>query len=142
MQRDSKTEEKIKVFLSYIEPQKEAGLVIASDSASLIETEKLLKKSGFQEAKTPIEVVDYLSNQKSVYTVLHSPLSKDFYDMVTQYTDRGGMIQLMDKSTMDFRSVQFDPKVSHLILMTLKENLIEIEKVFPLRDKVGMVEQI
>ena len=53
MQRDSKTEEKIKVFLSYIEPQKEAGLVIASDSASLIETEKLLKKSGFARGVIP-----------------------------------------------------------------------------------------
>jgi len=135
-------EEKIKTFLSYIEPQKEAGLIIAADSGSLIETEKLLKKASFQEAKDPIEVINHLSEKSSVYVVLHAPLSKDFYDMIVQYTDRGGMIQLMDKSTMDFRSVQFDPKVSHLILVTLKENLISLEKTFPLRQKVGMTEQV
>jgi hypothetical protein len=134
--------DKIKEFLTYVTAQKEAGLIIANQTASLVGVENFLTQSGFKEKKDPISALETLASGTSVFAVLRSPLSKDFCDLITQYQERGYTIQLTDKTKMDYKTFYIDPTVAHLILITLDENLSEISKSFPILEKVGLVERI
>ena len=136
------TEKKIEDFLSHVAMQKEAGLIILSDSASLETAEKVLKASHFKETTDALEALTNFGNGTSVYVILRSPIAKELYDVIVQYSDRGGMIQVMDKAVMKLHSFEFDPNICHLVLLVLKESLEMIEKTFAIREKVGMTEQI
>lgn len=134
--------DKLKQFLTYVVAQKEAGLIVAQGTVSLVQAEKFLNQTGFKESKDAINATETLASGASVYVVLRSPLSKDFCDFITQYQERGYTIQLTDKTKMDYKTFYIDPAVAHLVLVTLNENLSEISKIFPILERVGLVERI
>ena len=130
-------------FLSYVQGQKEAALVIANSTGAVSDAVQELTDAGYQRVDSALQVLKLLSEGVSVAALLTHPLSKEWYDIIVQYTDRGGMIQLMDKSTMEFISAQFDVRKTHFVIVVTAEDLQKIEADgFLIRDKVGLVEQI
>ena len=130
-------------FLAYVQGQKEAALIIASPTGAVSDAVQELTGAGYQRADSGLQALKLLNKGVSVAALLTHPISKEWYDFIVQYTDRGGMIQLMDKSTMEFQTAQFDARKAHLVVVVTSEDLQKIEAGgFMLRDKVGLVEQI
>ena len=133
---------KTKNFLEYFNKQPELGLVIIENKENILDLKDTLDKSGFKEVLNELEILNNLNEGFSLYTTLSSSISKEMYDLIAQYNSRLGMIQIMDKTTMNLRSIEFDPNNTHLVLVVSGNDLEEIQKQFNILDKVGLTERM
>lgn len=128
-------------LIDHVQAQKESALILGT-SVSISALENVVPND-FVKTELPLEAMSLLEQGSSVYMVLNSPLSKDTYDFIVQYGDRAGMIQIMDKKTMEYRTVQFNPYEAHLLLLAEVADIKNIEEGgMAIRDKVGLVEQV
>jgi hypothetical protein len=137
------TQASLSEFLGYVQGQKEAALVIFSEYTNLIDASRELADVGYVRASPPIDVLDLLAKGSSVVATISHPIPKQWYDILAQYSERGGMVQLMDKETMEYKVAQFDPLHTHLVVLVSSGDLAKIEaEGFVIRDKVGLIEQV
>ena len=134
--------EKLSEYLNHFTKQKEAGLVIVDNLESLNQIKNQISQHGFVVVNSWQDITEKFQNGYSVCLDLPLNLTKEFYDLIAQYSARDGVIQIMDKTSMKLSSIQFDPSNCHLLLLSSKQNLEEIEKKHSLKDKVGLVERI
>ena len=128
-------------FTSVVQAQREAALIIATADGQALTALKHFTGKGYSHTDNAIEAMTIIE-ASSIVMQLTSPLPKNTYDFIRQYTDRGGMIQLMDTKTMNYMTTNFDPHTSHLVLIVTEDNLMAIEQVFSIRNNVGPVERI
>ncbi len=118
------------------------GLIIVEDEEQIVVAEKLIKEHAFRMVGNWKELLQVLEQNRSVCYVLSHPLSKEMYDVIAQYSDRGGMIQIMDRETMILKTVKFNPTKARLLLISTNLNLKSIEQEYQIRNKAGLVEII
>lgn len=139
----TQTQPRFSEFLGYVQKQKEAALVIFSEYRNLLDAGRELVDTGYVRASSPVDVLKLLAKGTSVVATISHPLPKQWYDVLAQYSERGGMVQLMDKETMEYKVAQFDPMHTHLVVLVGSDDLAKIEADgFVIRDKVGLIEQV
>ena len=131
---------KLMQFLRFVDRQKEAAMLILDTPEKQQKAEQVLGDHGYSRAADWKEIFSHLTQEKSAYIVLSDRLPKELYDTIVQYTDRQGMIQIMDKKTMEYKTIQFDPRTVHLLVVVLMQDIEQIEKTYPLRTHVGLME--
>lgn len=134
--------EKLSTYLNCFTKQKEAGLIIINNPGFIDEAKNQISHHGFTIANSWQEILEDFRDHHSVCIELTENLHKELYDLIAQYFVRTGAIQIMDKSSMKLESVQFDPAICHLLLITTKLNLHNIELKHSIKDKVGLIERL
>jgi len=129
-------------FLKTFKAQREAGLIVLTSSKDFSDVEEEMIKDKFTEAKDWKQVLKHLSLNQSVFLYINSEFTKEYYDLLKQYSERGGMIQIMNPDTMNYETINFDPFQAHFILLITKDALGWAEEKFSIRDKVGLMEII
>ncbi len=130
-------------FIGYVQKQKEAALIVCDEYTDLIDAGRVLVDAGFTRTSSPVDALDLMQAGKSVVATISHPLLKQWYDFIAQYTERGGMVQLMDKETMEYKAAQFDPLHTHFVVLVSVGDLEKIETSgFSVREKVGLIEQV
>lgn len=137
-----KTQEQIENFLKTLKTQREAGLLILTNSKDFSDVEESLIKNKYTEAKDWKQVLKQLSLNQSVFLYVNGEFTKEYYDLIKQYSERGGMIQIMNTDTMNYETVNFDPFQAHFVLLMTKDALGWAEEKFSIRDKAGLMEII
>lgn len=141
-EKENTTQKTIADFLKYAAGQGETTLVVLEDESKLPEVESAMEAGGHRKTENWKEVFSALKDSVSAYTVLGRELPKEMYDTIVQYSARKGMVQIMDKETMELETAQFNPEVSQFSILVSRKNLNEIEKNFVIRDKVGYTETV
>jgi len=135
-------ENKIKEYLSFFLKQGEPGLLIFEKEKDLVSVEKIITKNGLNQVKNGFDLMSMLANKKSAYFVLGNSINKENYDAIGQYFNRKSAIQLLDKQSMILKNVEFNPLISHLLLLTMEEDLNILEKTHSIRNMVGLIQRI
>ena len=137
-----KTQEQVDNFLQTLKAQREAGLLVLENSKNFSDAEESLLKNKYIEAKDWKQILKQLSANQSVFIYVSGEFSKEYYDILKQYSERGGMIQIMNTDTMNYETVNFDPFQAHFVLIMTKDALGWAEDKFSIRDKAGLMEII
>ena len=138
-------ENTVKKLVEFTAEQKKACLFIVNDEFSKHKLSNELQKLGLVKSQTWQEILSNLEQGLSNYFELkesHLPQAKTIYDLLVQFNERGGMIQLMDKATMKLESAQFVQGEISLVIIASDLVLQEFEKIMPFIDKFGMVERV
>ncbi|RMG39698.1 MAG: hypothetical protein D6719_12745 [Candidatus Dadabacteria bacterium] len=129
---------RLEAYLYYFQKQDETGLLIVEDQRLFDWIDTVLKLNCFKPSLLWHEVLDHLEANIPTYTLINEPLSKELYDIIAQHWSRRGMIQIMDRDSMELRTVHFDPHLSKLLLVVNRDDLEEIENRFSIKNKVGL----
>jgi len=135
-------ENKIKEYLSFFIKQGEPGLLIFEKEKDLTLAEKTIKKNGLNQVKNSLDLIKMLADGKSAYLILSDSIDKENYDVIIQYFNRKGAIQLLDKESMVLKNIEFNPLVSHLLLLATEKDLNVLEKTHSIRNIVGLIQRI
>lgn len=134
--------EKLSTYLSFLVKQKEAGLVIVYDPNIIEQVKNQIAQHNFVLTNSWQEILENFRNKKSICLTLGENISKELYDLIAQYSAREGSIQIMNKESMKLESVQSNPIICHLLILTSKQAIDEIEKNHSIKDKVGLIERL
>ena len=137
-----KTQEQIENFIKTFKAQREAGLLVLTNSKDFSDVEEVMLKNKFTEAKDWKQVLKQLSLNQSVFLYVNGEFTKEYYDLLKQYSERGGMIQIMNPDTMNYETINFDPFQAHFVLLMTKDALGWAEEKFSIRNKAGLMEII
>ena len=129
-------------FLKYVEGLPYSGLLVMDDARLEKRVSDLLRMKGYQRASNWQDALACLNSDQSTFVVFRSPLSREEYELVAQHAARCGAIQIKDKSSLQFHSAFFSPYETHLIILTDKFSLQEIERTHTIKDKVGLIERV
>jgi len=111
------TESMIDEFLSAFLCQTEAGLFIAESHEALSHLITVLKTNNFRFASDWKDIFERLNKGERVSVVLSEAPSKQILDIVRQYNDRQGMIQILNRETLDYSSAHIDVNVAKLLII-------------------------
>lgn len=137
-----KIHEQLENFVKTLKVQREAGLIVLTNSKDFSDIEEIMLKHKFIEAKDWKQILKNLASNKSVFLYVNGEFTKEYYDILKQYSERGGMVQIMNADTMKYETVNFDPFQAHFVLLITKDALGWAEERFSVRDKVGLMEII
>ena len=137
-----KIQEQVENFLKTLKVQREAGMIVLTNSKDYSDVEEIMIKDKFTEAKDWKQILKQLSLNQSVFLYINGEFTKEYYDLIKQYSERGGMIQIMNPNTMNYETVNFDPFQAHFVLLITKDALGWAEEKFSIRDKAGLMEII
>ena len=129
-------------FLSFFLKAREAGLIIAENRLQLAKVHSALGDAGLLLANSWRGTLRQLAMDSPVAALLSAPMPKEFFDVIQQYQRRAGMIQIMDRQSLDLTTVHCDPAFARLLLVVANEDLVAIEKEYPLKNNVGLIEII
>ena len=137
-----KIQEQVDNFLQILKSQREAGLLVLTNNKDFSDVEESLLKNKYLEAKDWKQILKKLSENQSVFIYINGEFNKEHYDILKQYSERGGMIQIMNPDTMNYETVNFDPFQAHFVLLMTKDALGWAEEKFSIRDKAGLMDVI
>lgn len=129
-------------FFSYFLKSKESGLLISENRLQLAKVHALLAHTGIHIAKSWRGTLRQLALDIPVAALITAPIEQEFFDIVQQYQQRSGLIQILDRSTLDITTVHCNPFYARLLLVVEKEDLAQIEATYPIRRYTGMIEII
>ena len=132
---------KIKDFFDSIGADGDIGLFVTKTEAGRKEVTAGAQVAGYLVAKNWREVLDNLKQNGKVYIACGPDLPKPLYDLLCQYEDRGGAVQIMDKETMKFLTVQYDAGKARLAIVITEEDLVQVQKAFDVLSRVGLTER-
>lgn len=134
--------EKINQFLIYLKEQVEAGLIVVKNSRLFEEVEEVLLKNGYKQVFAWKDILSYLSLKQSVFIYINGEFSKELYDVFIQYSNRGGVIQIVNPQNMSLVQSEFDAKKAHLVYLITQDALEIAQEKFDILSKAGMIENI
>ena len=134
--------EQTKTFLETFKAQREAGLLVLSNTRDFITIEEVLLANKFTETRDWKTDLKQLGQNKSIFIYVNGEFTKEYYDLLKQYSERGSMIQIMNTENMNYETVNFDSFQTKLIFLMTKEALGWAEEKFTIRDKFGLMETI
>ncbi|MEI6528767.1 MAG: hypothetical protein WCO10_03835 [bacterium] len=137
-----KIKEQTDNFLQTLKTQREAGLVVLANNKDFAEVEESLVENKFVQAKDWRQILKQLSASQPTFMYINGEFTKECYDLLKQYSERGGMVQIMNPATMNYETVSFDPFQAQLVFLVTKEALGWAEEKYSLRDKAGLMEII
>jgi len=137
-----KIQEQVDNFLQTLKVQREAGLLVLTNNKDFADVEESFLKNKYEEVKDWKQVLKRLSLNQSVFLYINGEFTKECFDLLKQYSERGGMVQIMNTDNMNYETINFDPFQAHFVLLITKEALGWAEEKFSIRDKVGLMEII
>ena len=132
----------VRSYLTALKRQPEAGLIIIEDDSLRTSLLSCLEKFGLKESQTWSEIMENLAKGENTFVQLEAPLDEELYEIIAQYYRRGGTIQMYRDDLRSVKRVDFEPFETHLLLVSDREALHQIEKEYSIRDKVGIIESI
>lgn len=135
-------QEQIDNFLQTLKSQREAGLIVLTNTSNFATVEEYLIKDKFVESKDWKQVLKQLGNDQSTFVYMNGEFSKEYYDLLKQYSERGSMIQIMNTITMNYETINLNPMQTKLVYLMTKDALGWAEDKFSIRDKFGLIEII
>ena len=130
----------LSIFLSYFMKSREAGLLIAENRLQLAKAHAALNAQNIFFANSWQGALRQLALDEPVASLISYPFSREFYEIVQQYQRRAGMIQIMDRDTLDLITVHCNPHNARLLLVVEATELEDIEEQMSLRNEVGMTQ--
>ena len=117
-------------FLTIVKKQTEPALIISAN----LNQEDI---EGFNPIKSDFEsLFQALKEGGDLVMNLSSELDRATYDLIKQYTDRKDAVSVFVEG--DWKQCPI-PTNTHLILLSDKDTLQNLEKEYPIRQIVGMV---
>ena len=121
-------------FLAAIEQQTEAALFIAKESGGSVGDAAAAR--GFVMTSRWKEALSALNEGRKV-CLNAGTISKEVYDLVRQYNDRQGMVQILDSETLELCSVHLAVESCRLLVLTTEPAMNESK--FPLLSQAGLI---
>ncbi len=115
-----------------------AKLRIISD---LTKATIISKSHGYQIASNPKELLEGLKNKQATSFIIDKNFTKSIYDITVQYAGSLGLIQYMEKESMELEDIYFDKEEAQLLFIATEQEIKEIENKFPFLDKIALVER-
>ena len=136
-------------FLVHFESQSELGLVICKETSDLEIVKNGLLKDRYQlyppeNEYSDLKIAQALCRNEKVLIVLDNDLTKTnndlpYYNLIVQFSGSPGIIQHVNKETFKAKLYEFDTNVAKLLILVSENNLKQLEKKYPIRDKVGLI---
>jgi|GEM_PF-4687461 len=112
------------VFIEGVSKQHEAALCIAQSTRSMLALSYTLRREGFILCSDWRAAMQELDNGSRVALVAES-ISREVYDLFSQYNGRSGMVQIFDKESFTFISKQLPVDVSSFVLICTDSAIID-----------------
>lgn len=138
--RENSVEERLNKYLFNFESQEKPGLLVVKSGRLLEMLRGTLDRNEIRESCTWWALLNNLNSCENTFMVLNSEFSTEVYDIIQQYEARRGTIQVVDQQTREIQTASCNPKQTRLLLVTTQSDLDRIEKVYPLRERVGLTE--
>ena len=132
---------KIKDFFEGIGGDGDIGLYVAAADADRAAVVAQAENHGYRVAHDWKGVFNLLKENGKACIACGAELPKPLYDLICQYEDRGGAVQIMDKETMQFQTVQYDSHKTRLALVITEADLAQVQKSFDILSRVGLTER-
>jgi hypothetical protein len=129
-------------FLFYFTKSKEVGLLLVSENTNTSNILRILNQSGYSLAYSWRGVLHNLALNGSVVFYINQPLNKEEYDLIIQYQNHSGSINLIEKQTMQSTIVHFNPGLARLLIVAEEQSLSLIESKYDLMSVVGLIEYV
>jgi len=126
-------------FINQISSNGGTGLLVFADDLALLQAASEFADFGFFEVKNWKEAWDKLETGFSIFKQVSAPLQKEWYDIIVQYSERDGLLQIMDLDQGVLRGLHLDCYANQLVLLVTKAELQLIEKDFQLRERVNLI---
>jgi hypothetical protein len=134
--------EKVLQFIEFLKEQIEAGLIIIKNSSFFIEIEELLLSHKYKQAFFWKEILTNLKDNQSTFLYINGEFTKELYDIFIQFSNRGGVIQIINPQNMDLVQVELDQKKVNLIYLFTQDALKIAQEKYEILSKAGMIENI
>jgi len=134
--------EKMVQFLGFLKEQIEAGLIILKNSSFFVEIEESLLAEDYVQAFSWKEILTNLKYKKSTFYYINGEFTKEIYDIFIQFSNRGGIIQIVNPQNMDLVQVELDQKNTHLVYIFTQDALKIAQEKYDILGKAGMIENI
>lgn len=129
-------------FLKCLREGPECAALVASRE-SYDRALREVSSQGFAVTNVYEAAIDLLTRGESVAIKAGKELPSDLYDLIRQYSQRKGTIQLLPKGAEPLSLLQLDTRVTKLLLVVPAEHEAAYSKRYPeLLDLVGMVERV
>lgn len=135
------TRSKLADYLQFFERQQEAGLLVlddASEEPAVLETLELYEYRRCSDWKEALELI---GKGEAILLELDPAMPRELYQLLRQYRDQGVMLQVQDGESLELRTAHYDPRRSRLLCMSKSSDLGEIERRYPIKDQVGLIER-
>ncbi len=129
-------------YLNRFESQNKVGLLILDEEQELTHVAARLSENDLHEARSWWAALTRLASEEQTFVILNTEFNLEIFDIVEQVHMKQREIVIIDKSTREVQRVVIKPGSSKLLLVTTKNHLEHIERIFPLSRKVGICELI
>jgi hypothetical protein len=134
---DSDAEKRsLSVFIDAIGEQKEAALCIADNARSISFATHTLRSSGYTLRWHWREALRTLECGCSVALVA-TLISKEIYELFSQYNSRAGMVQIFDKDDFSFLTRHLQIAESRFVVVTTNSAIIDASG--PILSHAGLI---
>lgn len=91
----------LSTFLECFTKVREAGLIVAENRLQLAKAHAVLSAYDFYFAKSWSGTMRQLALDVPVAALISTPFPREFFETVQQYQRRSGIIQIMDRETLE-----------------------------------------
>lgn len=134
--------ESIVNFLNYFHKSKDCGLLIVSHREQVASVLGQLKSRGMALAQSWRGVLYHLALDTPVVFYMNHTMLPEEFDLIRQYQNQNGMIQLLDTKDKDLLTVHCNTRNARLLLLAADEDIRLIEKQFEFISSVGIIEYV
>jgi hypothetical protein len=134
--------QKIEDFLRYVDGNTEPAALVTTRSMH-DKALKIASDKGYAVTEIYETAIDHLSRGESVAIKVSEELPKDIYDLLRQYSQRRGIIQVLPKEGRALSLLQLDTQKTKLLVVIPSEKEARQAVRYPeLFDLVGIVERL
>lgn len=135
------TQTKIADYLQFFERQREAGLLVLDDENEETNVLETLELYEYRRCRDWRDALDLIARGEAIVIELDSEMPRELYQLLRQYRDQGVMLQVQDGESLELRTAHYDPRRSRVLCVSKSSQLGEIERRYPIKDQVGLIER-
>jgi len=134
---------KLTEFLTFQAGLPECGLILASRQDQP-QVQNDVQAAGYEVTDDYWSAISHLESGRSVALQVVGELPRELFDLVNQYNNRRGIVQVLERPSLKIRLVQVDPLVSRLLLVMANEDEARNGERYQgrLLETVGMVARV
>lgn len=117
-------------------------MVVINDRSEVAPVMELLRSLGINLAQSWRGVLHHLALNMPVAFLLDRSISQEEYDLILQYQEQQGLIQLTESRSGDLITIHCDPSKARLLLLVSDEELKTIEREYEIMSHVGIIEYV
>ena len=124
-------------YLEALPNSHQAALIVADSPRELSALADSLRQCGLIEAQDWLTAAEELQSGRSVFLALAGGTPEELDDLLIQYERRGGMLQIVDRASLQLFEYHYDPRFVSLVIISTKDEWLAQPRQTSLARRLG-----